>query len=700
MRRSAVAFDPESRPDGGVAPARHARRRRERGSAQDLRHSRSFPRGPWIAVAVVAAAVSVVLSIEAQRHPYLPIDLALTRGLQALSLGAAGAVLAALNALGFPPFVGIVDGCVIAALFLLGRRWAAVVSTFDASGSAALNHLVKHWVNRPRPGAMLVHVDRHIHNPAYPAGHVLNFTAFAGFLCCLAYVAMAPSWRRSAVITTLLTLVVLMGVARVDSGEHWPSDVAGGYALGLFWLAVTVLVYRWGAPRFAGRRVALPGLAGLALAIALLPHAARAAGAPAGDDSLAASRDVPWNPPEKLPRRRAWEQAVLLPGRIVSLPLSGLGYLGERGLETVEHDPRLMHGAATPDSVARLFVLHTPRLGDHAGLGGAIEVRHQLVQGRLQNSLSAEYAATLRRYNRTLFTWEGRPASLQYGYEWRPEDRFYGFGNGTRKQAISDYALQGEFVRAMLTYPTYRGHGTIAGPSRVQLWAGPSSRVLRRGREDGQVSIEERFPGLRATTLDRRVDNLVYGASLVHDQRRGSPHWTRGWRALASAERWDRPVRALALHSAEPAGAQFTRFQGEAETGWSFWRDPRSVRLLGRFTGVRVTSGADRLLPADYSLLGGQAGLLGFGSGRFRDLDALLLRLSYVFPLERFLEMDLHSEWGEVGPDLAADATLRGLHTSAGVSVRPRDDSRPRASAGLDFSREGVRLQFALGGVR
>ena len=98
----------------------------------------------------------------------------------------------------------------------------------------------------------------------------------------------------------------------------------------------------------------------------------------------------------------------------------------------------LTRGISPPtDSAARLFVLHTPRLGDRAGLGGAIEARRRFAAGRLQNALAAEYAATLRRYNRTLFTWEGMPGRVQYGDEWRPQDRFYGIGNGTPKQAIA-----------------------------------------------------------------------------------------------------------------------------------------------------------------------------------------------------------------------------------------------------------------------
>ncbi len=61
--------------------------------------------------------------------------------------------------------------------------------------------------------------------------------------------------------------------------------------------------------------------------------------------------------------------------------------------------------------------------------------------------------------------------------------------------------------------------------------------------------------------------------------------------------------------------------------------------------------------------------------------------------------MDLHSEWGAVYPDLWRDAKLNTLHNSFGFSLRVRDKHGPRASIGFDFSREAIRLRFALGGV-
>jgi hypothetical protein len=48
---------------------------------------------------------------------------------------------------------------------------------------------------------------------------------------------------------------------------------------------------------------------------------------PAEGDDLGPTSAPPWNPPRAISARRTWEVVVLAPGRIVSLPLSGLGYI-------------------------------------------------------------------------------------------------------------------------------------------------------------------------------------------------------------------------------------------------------------------------------------------------------------------------------------------------------------------------------------
>jgi len=201
--------------------------------------------------ALGAGVVFVWLAILAHSARYFPIDLEITRALQRVDTPWLLVPFRTLNAFGFAPIVTITFALVVLALFLAGRRWEAICAGLATLGAAGLTELVKAIVGRPRPFPDLVNVAHHIGSPGFPAGHVMNFTPFVGFLCYIASVRMAPSWRRTGLIGVLLIMIVTMGAARIYDGEHWPSDVLGSYLLGFAWLVTMISVYEWGRRRKA-----------------------------------------------------------------------------------------------------------------------------------------------------------------------------------------------------------------------------------------------------------------------------------------------------------------------------------------------------------------------------------------------------------------------------------------------------------------
>ena len=445
-------------------------------------------------------------------------------------------------------------------------------------------------------------------------------------------------------------------------------------------------------------RLLTPRMAALLIVTCALPGAVLSASAAA--DSLAVTNDAPWNPPHVMARRQVWEQVVLLPGRVLSLPLAGLGAISDGLLLRLEDNPHFMTAPGAARGRARQGVIvRTARMGDRTGLGGAIAAYADIGQGPRRSMLRAEYAATLHHYDRTLLTWSGQPLAVQYGYEWRPQERFYGTGGDSRASDVSGYSAQSEFVRGSAVWESGRARVPGHALARVSLWAGTRSAVNADGHERGTLATSLRTPALAATVLGRREENLDLGAQLGFDRRAGTPHWGTGWRTLLTAERLSAPIHAQALHSGSDAAAGFTRLTAEAEAGVSFMRDPRTLRAMVRVSQLRADQHAERLLLSDLSTLGGQAGLGGYAPGRFHDRDLLLTRLDYIFPLQRHFEMGLHSEWGSVYPDVWTDARLSTLHHSYGFEFRVRTDARPRAALGMDFSRESARLRFSIGGL-
>jgi hypothetical protein len=137
----------------------------------------------------------------------------------------------------------------------------------------------------------------------------------------------------------------------------------------------------------------------------------------------------------------------------------------------------------------------------------------------------------------------------------------------------------------------------------------------------------------------------------------------------------------------------------DAETGFSFWRDPRTFRLFVRAIDQDLADGTGVVLLTDLQRLGGSIGLWGFQPHRFQEADMVLGRLTYIFPLAQHFEFDVHVEAGGVYADVWREPTLAGVRTSWGAAIRPRTKFVPLGFFGVDVSHESVRIRYGIGGV-
>lgn len=131
-------------------------------------------------------------------------------------------------------------------LFLVRRRWAAALSLPFAYvvGEASVGG-VKGLLSRPRPpGATAL-------GGAFPSGHTAGATIECGLVLvtALAVLGAPRAWRIAGAVAWAL-LSALAGTARVLEGEHWPTDVVGGWLLGI----AVVAAATWLAQQPMGRR--------------------------------------------------------------------------------------------------------------------------------------------------------------------------------------------------------------------------------------------------------------------------------------------------------------------------------------------------------------------------------------------------------------------------------------------------------------
>ncbi|MGC0343288.1 phosphatase PAP2 family protein [Streptomyces sp. SLBN-8D4] len=113
-----------------------------------------------------------------------------------------------------------------------GRRAAAAGLAALAVAQLVSNGLCKQLAGRPRPPAEWIPHDEVADRPdssSFPSGHTAAAVAFTA--------AVAPTWPAAGALCALPATMV--AVERVQSGAHYPSDVAAGAVIGLggAWLA-------------------------------------------------------------------------------------------------------------------------------------------------------------------------------------------------------------------------------------------------------------------------------------------------------------------------------------------------------------------------------------------------------------------------------------------------------------------------------
>jgi membrane-associated phospholipid phosphatase len=137
----------------------------------------------------------------------------------------------------------LVGVAVVVVLFLWDRR-AGWLMALGAIGSL-LDEIVKVSVARDRPTANLVTILNPSSGYSYPSGHALFFTWLAFMLATAISPHVGRRWR--VVTWVVATLVIVFAcIGRIWAGAHWPTDVIGGFLLGMAWSAFILwLPERW-----------------------------------------------------------------------------------------------------------------------------------------------------------------------------------------------------------------------------------------------------------------------------------------------------------------------------------------------------------------------------------------------------------------------------------------------------------------------
>lgn len=139
----------------------------------------------------------------------------------------------------------VVITLIITLVLLVLKKWRTGIwyGLTVLLGAGALNGLVKNIFQRVRPDQISHLIEQGGY--AFPSGHAMgSMIIFGGLLFLVIRSIHTKNGNTSGwkwLLTLILGLLILsIGLSRIYLGVHYPSDVIGGFSLGLAWLSLSI----------------------------------------------------------------------------------------------------------------------------------------------------------------------------------------------------------------------------------------------------------------------------------------------------------------------------------------------------------------------------------------------------------------------------------------------------------------------------
>jgi len=150
-------------------------------------------------------------------------------------------IMTIITSLGHP-IVTMAIGLLVMLLGGLRANLRLVYAGFAVFGTLGAGTILKMILRRDRPLTEYVN-NMMFTSFSFPSGHTVGSTVAYGLLAYLAWQLFPQPWNIVAA-GMLVLFIVLVGVARVYLGAHFPSDVIAGWLFGLLGLAIIIFVIK------------------------------------------------------------------------------------------------------------------------------------------------------------------------------------------------------------------------------------------------------------------------------------------------------------------------------------------------------------------------------------------------------------------------------------------------------------------------
>jgi len=222
---------------------------------EQAREEVASSREPWyrslrrarilVLIYILEFVLFTLLAVYVHFNPVLPVDVAITREFQENQAPFIKWTMIAISYFGNQAIIfSALIGLTALVFWLLRLRLEALFIIGLSAVSSVLNVLLKLLVSRPRPSAQFVEIIQHATGQSFPSGHVMSYVAFWGLLFSLGLILFnRKRWWNYILLIVPALFVVMVGPSRIYLGDHWASDVLGGYLFGGLLLGIALWLY-------------------------------------------------------------------------------------------------------------------------------------------------------------------------------------------------------------------------------------------------------------------------------------------------------------------------------------------------------------------------------------------------------------------------------------------------------------------------
>lgn len=195
--------------------------------------------------ALIQFALLIPITRWARTHRESLREILLTRTFQKKENSRKYSLVEALNTLsGSSVFLNILVAPIGAILWRMRLRKEALAVLATCWTNALARMAIKRLVDRPRPQRFLVRTRKKSHGKSFPSGHVASAICVWGWIIALGLFAQTRlSSTKKLLLAIPAAFVAFTGPARVYLGDHWTTDVLGGYLFGSGWLSLALGLY-------------------------------------------------------------------------------------------------------------------------------------------------------------------------------------------------------------------------------------------------------------------------------------------------------------------------------------------------------------------------------------------------------------------------------------------------------------------------